>query len=209
MVEVQNHGFIFESWVKEVLGVTKLASNYTQKWDIPGEIPISVKCMGLTNALEFGSTVRIWKINRPFTLILARWEQINDKKLIRSIDEIKITLDKLEQMKGTISIEEIEDFDKIIKRFPAGKEGQKEGIIFAKSWKSERKKRMGLLTITHKIDSKTQRRIQCNLNYKNYLELFGKPSNKTIFRGQEFNQVINHGPRTFNKNKNHEIHEFD
>ena len=56
MTEVQNHGFIFESWIKNILGVKKFASKYTQKWDISGETPISVKCMGLTNALEFGST---------------------------------------------------------------------------------------------------------------------------------------------------------
>lgn len=42
MTEVQNHGFVFENWVKSILGVKELAYNYTQKWDIPGETPISV-----------------------------------------------------------------------------------------------------------------------------------------------------------------------
>ena len=67
MSEVQNHGFVFENWIKKVLGVNKLATNYTQKWDVPGETPVSVKFMGLTNALEFGSTVRIWEINESFS----------------------------------------------------------------------------------------------------------------------------------------------
>ena len=91
MTEVQSHGFVFEDWVKIVLGVKELAYNYTQKWDIRGETPVSVKCMGSTNALEFGSTVRIWEINETFTLVVGRWEQISFKKIIRSIDEINIT----------------------------------------------------------------------------------------------------------------------
>ena len=198
MTEVQNHGFIFEDWIKSVLGVKRLACNYTQKWDIPGKTPISVKFMGLTNALEFGSTVRIWEINKTFTLVIGRWEQVGLKKLIRSIDEIDITPEILEEMRGDILLEEIKNFDKKIKTFSAGKVGQKQGIKFAKKWKTERKDRVGLLTITHKIDSKNQRRIQCNLNYKNYIKLFSTPSMKTEFRGYKFIQEINHGPRVFN-----------
>ena len=99
MTEVQNHGFVFENWVKAILGVKELAYNYTQKWDIQGETPISVKCMGITNALEFGSTVRIWEINKTFTLVVGRWEQVGFKKIIRSIDEIDITPEILKKMR--------------------------------------------------------------------------------------------------------------
>lgn len=208
MAEVQNHGFVFENWVKKVLGVDKLATNYTQKWDVPGETPISVKFMGLTNALEFGSTVRIWEINEPFTLVVGRWEQVGNQKIVKSIDEITITPAILKKMRGDISLEQIKEFDKLIKKFPAGKRGQEEGIAFAKKWKAERENKMGLLTITHKIDSKNQRRIQCNLNYNNYVELFGEPSMKTEFRGKSFSQSINHGPRTFNKNKEDDIRKY-
>ncbi|MFA6099992.1 MAG: hypothetical protein WC750_03900 [Patescibacteria group bacterium] len=199
MTEVQKHGFIFEDWVKDVLGVKELASKYTQKWDVPGETtPISVKCMGMTNALEFGSTVRIWEINETFTLVIGRWEQVENKKIIRSIDEIDIRPEDLKKMRGNISLDEIRELDKKIKSFSPGKEGQKKGIEFAEKWKLERKARMGLLTITHKIDSKDQRRIQCNLNYSNYVKLFGQPSKEVKFRGHIFNQAINHGPRIFN-----------
>lgn len=202
MTEVQNHGFIFEDWVKTVLGVKELAHNYTQKWDIQGETPVSVKCMGVTNALEFGSTVRIWEINKTFTLVVGRWRQMGSKKIIISVDEIDITPEILKKMRGGISLEEIIDFDKKIKTFPAGKVGQKQGIEFARMWKTERKDRIGLLTITHKIDSKNQRRIQCNLNYNNYVKLFGQPSKKVEFRGHIFNQEIDHGPRKFNDKLN-------
>ena len=208
MAEVQEHGFIFQKWIKKVLGVDNLAENYTEKWDVHGVNPISVKCMGLKNALEFSSTVRIWEINEPFTLIVGRWEQVGTKKIIRSIDEILITPEILKKMKGEITLKEIKEFDEKIKRFPAGKEGQKEGIEFAKKWKADRKEKLGLLTITHKIDSKNQRRIQCNLNYQDYVTLFGEPSMKTEFRGHLFDQEINHGPRTFNKKTQNVISKY-
>lgn len=197
MPEVQNHGFVFEDWVKDVLGVKNLADKYTQKWDIPGQTPTSVKCMGMTNALEFGSTVRIWEIQESFSLVLGRWAQVGNKKIIKSIDVIKITPAVLKKLRGEITLSEIRELDKKIKTFPAGKEGQRNGIEFARKWKADRKERMGLLTITHKIDSKNQRRIQCNLNYSNYLTLFGKPSMKIEFMDQKFITEIDHGPRTF------------
>ena len=199
MAAVQNHGLIFEKWVKKIIGVNELATKYTQKWDVPGEVPISVKFMGLTNALEFGSTVRIWEIEEPFTLVVGRWGQRGNEKIVRSIDEITITPEILKRMKGKIAREEIKAFDERIKMFPPGKKGQKEGIDFANRWKEERKKRIGLLTITHKIDSKNQRRIQCNLNYNNYVKLFGTPSGKAIFKGHIFDQRIESGVRTYNK----------
>lgn len=208
MSEVQNHGFVFENWIKKILGVNHLAYNYTQKWDISGETPLSVKFMGLTNALEFGSTVRIWEIEESFTLVVGRWEQLGNEKIVRSIDEITITSSILKRMKGQISLEEIKSFDEKIKKFPAGKKGQGEGIAFAKKWKDDRKDRIGLLTITHKIDSKNQRRIQCNLNYDNYVRLFGVPSMKTIFRGHKFTQSINSPPRTFNKKDQNDLDKY-
>lgn len=199
MTEEQNHGLIFEKWVKTILGVNNLASKYTQKWDIPLETPISIKFMGLNNALEFGSAVRIWEIKEPFTLVVGRWEQVGKEKIVKSIDEIKITPDILSQMKGRLSLDELKEFDKAIKKIPAGKNGQINGISFAKQWKKDKEDKIGLLTITHKIDSKNQRRIQCNLNYHNYVKLFGEPSMKVIFRDNIFSQTITHSPRQFHK----------
>lgn len=201
MTEVQNHGFIFENWVKEILGVKNLAYNYTQKWDIQGKKPISVKCMGLKNALEFGSAVRIFEINEPFTIVIGRWKQFGQNKIMQSIDEITIDLEILSKMRGEITLDELRDFDKKIKLFPPGKIGQQQGIEFAKKWKNEHKNKLGLLTITHKIDSKSQRRVQCNMNYNNYVKLFGKPSEKIEFRNHIFDIIINHDARRFNAKK--------
>lgn len=199
MVEVQKHGFTFEKWIKEVLGVDKLDSKYTQKWDIPGKIPISVKFIGKTNALELSSAVRFWENNKPFLLIVGRWEQVGNVKKIISIDELMFDKKILTRLKGSLKLEELKEFNKKIVSFPSGKRGQEEAITYAKKWKEENSHRIGLITITHKIDSKNQRRLQCNINYQNYLELFSQPSGDITFRDQSFNGTINSPKRVFNK----------
>ena len=201
MVEVQKHGFTFEGWVKKILCADKVNCKYTQKWDVPGKIPISIKCIGETNALELSSAVRFWENEKPFLLIIGRWKQIEEIKKIVSIDEIFIDEIILKKLKGDLTLNELKDFNSRIISFYFGKEGQTEGINYARKWKRENKHKIGMITITHKIDSKNQRRLQCNINYKNYLKLFGKPFNKPIFRGNLFQEKINSLSRKFNKDK--------
>ena len=201
MSEVQNHGFTFENWIKKILCADQPDCKYTQKWDIPGKIPISVKCIGKTNALELSSAVRFWENEKPFLLIVGRWEQFGNSKKIVSIDELMIDEHILRKLKGLLTLVELKEFNTKIVSFPAGKEGQKEGIAYAKKWKKEHSGKIGLITLTHKIDSKNQRRLQCNINYQNYLKLFGNPSPKSLFRGQLFDGVISSSKRVFNKSK--------
>lgn len=199
MTEVQKHGFAFENWIKRTLGVDKVSSKYTQKWDISGKIPISIKCIGKTNALELSSAIRFWENDKPFLLIVGRWEQVGNVKKIISIDELMIDKKILTKLKGDLKLEELKEFNKKIVSFPSGKKGQEEGISYANKWKEENNPKIGLITITHKIDSKNQRRLQCNINYQNYLKLFGQPSWNNSFRGQSFNGTINSSKRVFNK----------
>lgn len=201
MVEVQKHGFTFEDWIKTLLCVNQPDCKYTQKWDIPGKIPISIKCIGKTNALELSSAVRFWENERPFLLIVGRWEQVGSIKKIISIDEILINEEILKKLKGTLTLKELKNFNSNIISFPAGKDGQKEGIAYANKWKAENDYKIGLITITHKIDSKNQRRLQCNVNYQTYVKLFGKPSGKPIFREHLFEGDIKSASRVFKHSK--------
>lgn len=199
MTEVQEHGFIFENWIKKILNIDHLASNYTQKWDIPGELPISVKCMGAFNALEFSSAERMWEIDGDFLLVVARWKQIGPNKIIISIDELLFNKAILKKLRGDITLDELRAFNDKIKSFPPGRVGQEAGSAFAEQWKRVNSHKMGLLNIAAKLDSKTQRRVQCNLNYSNYVNLFGKPSGNLTFRRHKFEQIIKSGPRSFHE----------
>ncbi len=199
MTEVQEHGFIFENWVKQILRIDHLATNYTQKWDIPGELPISVKCMGEFNALEFSSAERMWEIDSDFLLVVARWRQAGPNKIIISIDELLFNRVILKRLRGDVTLDELRAFNDKIKSFPPGRAGQEAGSAFTEHWKIINSHKMGLLNIAAKLDSKTQRRVQCNLNYSNYVSLFGKPSGNLTFRGHKFEQIIKSGPRSFHE----------
>ena len=56
----------------------------------------------------------------------------------------------------------MQEFEEKIKSFPVGE--HLEARAYAKNWKKENKGKTGLLTINPKIDSKSQRRVQCSIN---------------------------------------------
>jgi hypothetical protein len=155
--------------------------------------------MGAQNALEFSSAERIWEIDSDFLVVVARWIQLGHHKIITSIDELIFNDRIMKELRGDITLNELRAFNNKIKSFPPGRPGQLAGSAFAEEWKSVNNHKMGLLNIAAKLDSKAQRRVQCNLSYSNYVKLFGKPSGSLIFRGHKFDQAIKSSSRTFNK----------
>jgi hypothetical protein len=80
--------------------------------------------------------------------------------------------------------------------FPEGK--HEEARKFFKQWKKDNKDRLGLLTLSGKVDSKRQRRWQCSINKTNYKKLFGERAKSTIFNGIDLSEfTITSGKRKF------------
>lgn len=173
MSERQKHGFNFEDAVKELLGI-KEEKSYTAKWDI-GDC-ISVKFIREGGSVDMGSMPRIVEAlssDKPFTMILGRHEN----KVCTQVYELVFTDEVKKALLGKISLDSIEEADIVIKSFPYGK--HQEARDFAKVWKQGNKKNFGLLTPAPKIDSHTQRRLQCTINNTNLKKLFDlTPSEK-------------------------------
>lgn len=87
MVEVQNHGFLFEKWVKDIF-FAGYSGNYMQEWDIPAEhngsrgiplelrgFPVSVKTARYGSPIGLGDVIRQRRINFPFVMIAGFWKQ--------------------------------------------------------------------------------------------------------------------------------------
>ena len=197
MPEVQKHGFDFEKKILSILNVEKEV--YNSKYGINCPCPISIKYVGHTNSIGFGSVPRFWTIQPPLNLIVGRWYQEGAFKKIISIDEYILNLERLNIMKGAILAEEICEFDNKLKIFSGGKDGQILAQVYAEKWKAEHKDRFGVLNIAPKIDSKNQRRVQCDLSYNKLIKLFGNISMKPIFRGVEFIEMFKSEQRKFNK----------
>ena len=168
MTERQKHGFIFESKIKELFFITTDIS-YTAKWDFfYKDKPVSVKCIKENAAVELSSLLRFYENTEPFTLVVGR----HNNNIISTVQEVEVTNEILSALKGSISLEAIRDAcDTLtLANFPEG--SHEAARAYFKHWKNLNKHKLGLLTITGKVDSKKQRRWQCNINNTNWNKLF-------------------------------------
>jgi len=181
MSERQNHGFKFQSEIEQLFGVAP--SSYTAKWDIENtNTLVSVKMIKSSGAIELGSLLRFYENNSPFTMIIA-WH--NGLKII-GVESIEFSKETLKILKGSLSLEEVTIAHKMlsIANFPLG--SHEEARIYFKKWKQFNNSKIGLLTPTGKVDSKSQRRWQCSINQTNWLKLFKTKSSNPIFMGKDF-----------------------
>lgn len=166
----QQHGFEFEKQVKDDFSVYLSLMNidYVDKWDIP---PTSVKSFQFTgNRIEFGSIENIFSINNNFFLVLIGWEQFNDIKKVVFSDVLLITQKQLTKMKGMLSITELKKLSDILRSYKKGE--HEEAREWYKSIKESYEDKT-LFNINFKVDSGTQRRIQCSLDLRKLYKILG------------------------------------
>lgn len=173
--ESQNHGFLFEEQIKKRINeFLELVEdiNYTNKWDIP---PVSVKSFKFdpnkdNNRIYFGSIENIFKIMDGFFLALIGYEQVGVVKKVVFSDFIFINSLDLFDLKGSLSLEELKDLSEKLKSFKEGYHAE------AREWYKSIKHLYDQKTkfqINFKVDSKTQRRIQCSLTLEELYEHLG------------------------------------
>src|SRR5215207_8843871 len=80
--EVQQHGLMFESWVRDTFFGGYQPSSYTQKWDIPasanvrfGGVPVNPKAARYGSAVDLGDALRQFDIAESFILVIGFWRQ--------------------------------------------------------------------------------------------------------------------------------------
>lgn len=173
--ESQKHGFIFENQIlDEKLNVIRkiwrdISNNYTSRWDFP---PIQIKSFKIDN-IFLNSTIELSDIKRNFEnndgyfLILVGYEQIIEKNIeIKKVvfsDAIFIDSKMLKKLKGEITLDIIENWNKKLKSFPFGKHFE------ARKWASSEREKIKKeypntkYKVRFKIDSNIQRRIQASI----------------------------------------------
>ncbi len=167
-MERQSHGFSFEQKVHEKYGV-KLNSNYTDKWD--GElnnIPVSIKLEKNGSDIEMADIFRNMNISSDFYLIVGFWE--NDKTNI--IKEHILYIDHEEYSK-LFNFDMIEKFKNLLKNISNDKSDdikwKTQITSLRKEWKETTP---NLIRPRFKRDHKTQKRIQCAINNKDFYNYF-------------------------------------
>jgi hypothetical protein len=178
-MEVQIHGNLFEDKIIfQHTGLTKqqyqelLENSYTSPFDIQkgieSEYNFSIKAIKEGKTIGCGDILRFVDhcYNNEFTIIAGCWKQITlTHKSFYEILEFSITPDLQKIMCGGFTVENLKPFVSYIKNIPTGRKAQKEN---QKLWKEKRQQLYnslspGLLRIDAKVDSKSQRRVQCSL----------------------------------------------
>ena len=197
MAESQKHGFEFEKQIRQtklndINNIIESEFNYTDKWDFP---PIQIKSFKYkSNTIEFGSLKRMFEKNENFILVLIGYKQkLNIKEVVFS-DALFISINDLDILKKDLTLETILSLDEKIKTFQYGDHKN------ARLWAKEQKQSLNNLTnfdLRFKIDSKSQRRIQCALNLnilysllnKNFKEL-NKLNVENIFSNPRIRKIL-------------------
>jgi hypothetical protein len=181
MAEVQSHGFNFEKWVRDHFFGGYVGS-YMQKWDVdpahnvydevPPEfrhLPVSIKTAKTGTPIGLGDVLRQRQIDHDFLMITGFWQQrTRTEKWIVDIGYAVFSTDLWNQLWGQLSLAELRNIDAIVKDMAEHYSSVRER---AKQWKVQISVHNSTIVINPKIDSKTQRRIQCSLPVATFWQL--------------------------------------
>ena len=176
-METQNHGLVFENEIVQIItGFTKseyeklLPNSYTSSIDIAKDVhsehDYSIKVSKNGKSVGGGDILRFNEhCKYGFKLVVGCWSQ--KSKAVKSyycVYEFDITPNDYIKLWGNLSLEKLKDFVAYVKSIPAGKKAQLENRNL---WKEKRQSLYdsygkGIISIAAKIDSKTQRRVQCS-----------------------------------------------
>lgn len=168
--ESQSHGFFWERVIRRDVFKTTPKNAYTCVNDIDKtENPfdqnenISIKTMG-KDTLFLGSASRIMRypIDQKHTAIVLVYKQIDSNKRLTRI--LEISLDDKRVLFGDVTLQDIEELENMLRLLP------KNGKISPELRKASEEKKKDMNAKTNngiqfniKIDSKSQRRLQCSI----------------------------------------------
>ena len=165
--EVQQHGLVFETWIRDTFFDGYKPPGYTQKWDIPAEInkthggvPVNPKAAKYRTPVDLGDALRQYDIAEPFILVIGYWVQEGDEKRFVNIVAPLITPEAWRKLWGPVTRADLEKLDALIKDKSLDyREARKQ----AHAMKNLPPFTGAVIEVNPKIDSKGQRRLQCSL----------------------------------------------
>jgi hypothetical protein len=172
MTESQAHGFTWEKSVLEgVYGITGAqVGGYTRTHDVSAEentldgASVSIKTSG-SESVDMGDARRVFQAcasGEPFHLLLIQYAQEGDEKVLESVSYIDLT-SSITELFGELGLEDITDMHTYLKAIPAGRASVDTRNEY-KRRAAELSRRSGAISLRPKVDSKTQRRLQCSFS---------------------------------------------
>lgn len=196
-MESQKHGFLFEEEIIRVrTGKSKEEYNtyipmrYAASMDIVrgihSDADVSIKTTK-GSTISCGDLIRFYShsVTNPFTLLVGQYTQVVNIKRVHSIVEFYITQSIAPLLWGSLTYSVLEEFDHYIRSIPYGREGQ---LAHRSIWKAKRKELLhkyggGIMKINPKIDSQTQRRVQCSCKLSELKSIISSMTYTTEYLG--------------------------
>lgn len=204
--EVQQHGVVFEEWIRNTFFDGYAPESYTQKWDIPadanlrhGGVPVNPKAAKYRTAIGLGDALRQYDIAEPFILLVGFWQQDGDVKQFVNIVAPKIHPEVWRMMWGPVTRADLERLDALIKDRSID---YREVRIQAQAMKKEYPFNESLIVLNPKIGSTGQRRLQCSLRFDHVFSLLASqadpaPQETPVLWGVPFPGPVSSKARQF------------
>jgi len=205
MPENQKHGFLWESIIKTIVFGLAGKEKYTAVHDIPRSRNtlnpnenISIKTTG-NSLLCMGDALRVFDYEPEVehTCIVIQYAQRWEEKVLTHVYELDLT--QREVLWGSVTKQDIEELDRLVRSMPANRrDADIDRAITQK--KRELNAKSGAVRFNPKIDSKTQRRLQCSIPmFASYRALIKTSTTEAIVRGIPIVASIAGGRRVRNR----------
>lgn len=174
----QGHGPAIENELCVKVWHLEAVRNSSERHDIPKHLNrfnpneiVSIKSMKGYKVC-MGDILRIYDrcgSDEIYTLLIARYLQVGGEKRIVEIVEMNYNEEFHRLLFGTITREEIEEYDRWIRAIPHGEPDQTVRDEYLKRKNDLQKLHHMRIHISPKVDSKRQRRVQCEIPHLDQL----------------------------------------
>ena len=168
--ERQSHGFKFEAFAKEKFNIQPCPDgHYTYKWDgMLNGYPVSIKSEQNGSDVEMASFIRNATNTDNFYLIVGFWEGTKDNIVI--IETLFINGDEWHELFNEEVVKECQNFLQEITNDASDDDRWRDGCKMLKGkWVATTS---NLVRPRFKRDHKTQKRMQCAINYSDFYNYF-------------------------------------
>jgi hypothetical protein len=207
--EVQNHGVVFEQWIRDQFFEGYKPSSYTQKWDVPasqnkrfGGIPVNPKATKYKGSVDLGDAIRQYQIDEPFWLVIGYWQQHESKKRFVNVVATRVEPEVWKSMWGEVTLADLRALDALIKQTPDAREARK----LAAQMKRQPPFSSSIISLNPKIDSYKQRRLQASLSFARVFKHLAPNADSSVQQtpqlwGEPVTLEIESPPRRFERPK--------
>ncbi len=175
----QGHGFFWEAEVVQKVFNLPPKDNDTSKYDISsennrfGDGHVSIKTTG-SSSVGLGDIIRFYTgdFDSGYSIIIIRYSQKGEKKAIKETIEIAYTKELRDYLFGTAGIDVLQEYVSFVKSIPAGPVPKPLKDSYKAKKKAIQKGHGMAIGINPKVDSKSQRRVQCSFNIEKIIAAF-------------------------------------